>query len=220
MKKKLLISAIIAITVTSTVFAESASEFFARVSAYYGTVQDYEAHIKITTDDLVESGTISYKSPNKLHVKFESGKVININNKELIIFAPALGVSFSQELAPISEGTLSTLTSTQGLNMMRNSFGIGYESTPDYVSLGNGSSQKVVKLVLRGASDGYVRLDVSVGKNNLIRRIVAHTAGGAKIQYDFTKITINGGIPEKRFDYDTPSTGNTFVNFLFNPERK
>ena len=66
--------------------------------------------------------------------------------------------------------------------------------------------------------EGFRQLIMSVGEDNLIRRMVCVTADYTEMQFDFTDIKTNEGIPDTRFEYDSPASANVFENFLFEAE--
>lgn len=222
MKKICSVLILLAATVTSLCAQETAEAFFSRVSAFYGTVRDYEADLTITRGNTVQQARVFYMTPNKLRVDFSDpeGQVLCIDNKELKLYVPYLGVSFTQELKNRSEASLAALAGSQGLNILTKTYGVGYMEGPGYLPLEPGSSEKVIKLKLtsRYGGEGFRQLEIYIGQNNMIRRIVGYATTGAVIQFDFKNIVLNKGIPESRFEYDLPPVGNTIVNFLFDPE--
>ena len=48
--------------------------------------------------------------------------------------------------------------------------------------------------------------------------MVCVTADYSEMQFDFTDIKTNEGIPDTRFEYDSPASANVFENFLFEAE--
>ena len=201
---------------------ETADSYFSRISDYYGTVKDYEADLIITRGSEIQKAHISYKSPNLLRLDFSDpdGQVLCTDGKELELFIPRLGVSFTQELKYHDESTLAAMASNQGLTLLMRNYGIAYLEGPSYVPLDPGSNEKVIKLKLdwRSANEGFRKIEIAVGQNNLIRRIIGYSTTGTVLQFDFLNIVINRNIPMTRFDYEVPPVGNSIVNFLFDPE--
>jgi outer membrane lipoprotein-sorting protein len=86
------------------------------------------------------------------------------------------------------------------------------------VPLETGSSERVVKLRLsrRSIAEGFREIIISVDPvTRLIRRIEGRTIAEVQVQFDFSQIAINQGIPERRFLYDSPASANLYNNFLF-----
>ena len=201
---------------------ETAEKYFDRISEYYGSVNDYEGDLIITRGDLEQKARISYKTPNLLRLDFSSpeGQVLVVNNEKLELYLPEYRVSFVQPIGNHSDAALANMANGQGLMLMKNNYSIGYVSGPNAVPLDTGSEEIVTKLKLnwRSTSEGYREIILSIGENNLIRRIVGLTTSMEKIVFDFVNMEINNGIPTARFDYKSPPEGNTIENFLFEPE--
>ncbi|OQY32491.1 MAG: hypothetical protein B6241_10870 [Spirochaetaceae bacterium 4572_59] len=201
---------------------ETAEKYFDRISEYYGSVNDYEGDLVISRGDLEQKARVSYKNPNMLRLDFTSpeGQVLVVNNEKLELYLPVYRVSFIQPIGNHSDTALANMANAQGLKLMKQNYSIGYVSGPAPVPLESGSEEIVTKLKLhwRSSSEGFRELTMSIGDNNLIRRIEGLTTGMEKIDFDFINLEINKGIPDARFDYKSPPEGNTIENFLFEPE--
>lgn len=200
----------------------TAARYFDTVSEKYGSVVDYSAKVSIVQGKSTMEGTLLYKSPNRLRIDFSNpaGQVINSDGKTLTVFLPKYSVAFAQDLKKRSDAAIAAMASKQGLNLLKSSYSIGYVTGPDPVPLDGTTGENVVKLKLtwRSGTQAYRQLELSVAANGFIRRIVGVTAGQQTLQFDFTSIKTNIGIPDTRFDYDSPPTANMIHNFLFEPE--
>ena len=202
----------------------TAAQFFNTVSEKYGSISDYKATITILQGKDTMKGTLYYKSPNELHIEFSdpAGQVINSDGKTLIVYLPRYSVAFAQDLktSKVSTNTAAGLASKEGLNLLKSSYSIGYVTGPDPVPLDDKINEPVVKLILdwRSGSQAFRSLELSIAANGLIRRIIGTTAAQTTVQFDFTNIQTNLGVPEARFQYDSPPTANMIHNFLFEPE--
>lgn len=220
MKKLFLfILALMALAVSAQ---ETAVVYFDRISNYYGTIRTYSAEVEITRDEEVQTADLQYKTPNLLHMEFTnpSGVVLNANNEELLIYVRNQQVTFIQELRRHGDAALASMAAGQGLHLLRRNYTIAYLDGPDPQLLEEGSADMVVKLKLnwKTANEGFREMVLSIGSNNLIRRIEAVTTQHELIQFDFYDISINQDIPDTVFDYDAPPQGNAIENFLFEPE--
>jgi outer membrane lipoprotein-sorting protein len=208
--------------ITSASAQETAEKYFDRISETYGSIRDYEGDLVISRGDLKQIARISYKSPNKMRLDFSvpEGQVLNVNDEKLELYLPEYRVAFVQPLKAHSESTLAGMANSQGLELMKKNYSIGYDSGPEAVPLDNGSEEMVIKLKLnwRNSSEGFRELHISIGQNNLIRRIEGVTTTLDRIIFDFTNLETNIGIPDARFDYKSPPEGNSIENFLFEPE--
>ena len=199
----------------------TANEFLNYVSAQYGAIEDYEAKVAITKGKEKMIGTIYYKSPSLLRINFDSPKdqVLVVDKEKLVIYIPKYRVIMQQKLK--KKGVSGAgMASKEGLKILRQNYTVAYLESPDFVPLDEGSSEMVKKLkfVWRTADEGFRQLIMSVGEDNLIRRMVCVTADYTEMQFDFTDIRTNGGIPDTRFEYDSPASANVFENFLFEAE--
>jgi outer membrane lipoprotein-sorting protein len=91
-------------------------------------------------------------------------------------------------------------------------------SGPEPVPLDERDKETVVKLRLtrRLASEGYREIILSISPETLlIRRIEGRTIADALVRFDFLNVRTNVGIPELRFEYDSPASANLYNNFLF-----
>ncbi|MDC7126650.1 MAG: outer-membrane lipoprotein carrier protein LolA [Spirochaetales bacterium] len=204
----------------------TAVSYFDKISASYGKVSDYEAQLTITQGTGehpdVSTGTLFYKTPNLLRIDFSDPKnqVICVTGDQLMIYIPSQVVVMTQKLTRHSSSTLATMASSQGLNLLKKGYSISYLDSPDAVPLDEGSDEMVVKLKLawRTTEQGFRQIIMSVGENNLIRRLKAVTPEMEVIQFDFEGIKTNQNIPDARFDYEAPASAYGINNFLFEPE--
>ncbi|MDC7224876.1 MAG: outer membrane lipoprotein carrier protein LolA [Spirochaetales bacterium] len=203
---------------------ETAENYFDRLSENYGTVQDYQGEIVITRGDTVQTADLFYKSPNLLRLDFTDDKsrgiVMNTDGETLLLHLPGHMVTFTQTLRRHSQATLANMANSQGLNLLKSNYRIGYKTGPTPVPLEEDSTEMVTKLRLEwlSSSEGFRELEIAVGENQLIRRITATTTKYEIIQFDFLNLVINEDIPDTRFYYKSPPVGNDIENFLFEPE--
>lgn len=204
----------------------TAVSFFDNISEHYGEVFDYEADLTITQgsgEEAVEStGIIYYKSPNLLRIDFTQPEeqVICVTGEDLMIYLPKQVVVMTQKLKRHSDATLASMVSSQGLDLLEKGYSIGYLDGPDPVPLDEGSNEMVTKLMLewRTTEQGFRQIEISVGKDSLIRRMKAVTPEMDEVQFDFVGIHINQNIPDVRFEYEAPASAYEIKNFLFEPE--
>lgn len=201
----------------------TASEFLNYVSAQYGSIDDYEANVTITKGKEKMTGILYYKTPSLLRINFDNPKeqVLVVDKEKLVIYIPKYRVIMQQKLKKKRGGTSGAgMASREGLKILKQNYTVAYLDSPDFVPLDNGSEEMVKKLkfVWRTADEGFRQLIMSVGEDNLIRRMVCVTADYTEMQFDFKDIKTNEGIPDTRFEYDSPASANIFENFLFEAE--
>ncbi|MCL2609407.1 MAG: outer-membrane lipoprotein carrier protein LolA [Treponema sp.] len=198
----------------------TADRFMQALSAHYATVQDYEAEIAIRSGGSNMVGTASYLAPSSMRIDFSqpSNQVIVFAGGSLTVFLPDLRVVLNQEIGGNSSTAGASLASEEGLLLLRRNYVPAFVSSPEPIPLEAGSQEQVVKIRLlrRNISEGFREIILSVNpKTNLIRRIEATTMANVVVQFDFSSIRINTGIPELRFAYTPPAGSSTITNFMF-----
>lgn len=223
--KSRLTAVIVLIIAVSTVISaqETATSFFEQVSEIYKSVNDYTADLVITRGDTIQTAKVWYKSPNLLRLDFvePEGMVIAVDGELLQVWVPDYSVTFAQPLRRDSQAQLATITSSSGLELIKKYYSISYDPAPGRVALDPGSSEIVVKIKAEWKSnnEGFRKLKISIDADTkFIRRVTGITTTNDEITFDFTNLIINPDIPDARFQYESPPTGNTIENFLFDPE--
>jgi outer membrane lipoprotein-sorting protein len=200
----------------------TADAFFSQVSDNYGAVKDYEATLTITRGKDSEVGTLSYKSPVFMNIRFDNPKdeVINFNGEDLIIYDPGDAVVLKQTFKKKTPTQLEGLVSAQGLGLWQRNYTISFLSGTAPVPLDDGSREQVVKLMLQSKGGTlYSQMIVSVSRDQLLVRRVEGTMGsGDKVVMDFTNVRTNQGLPDSRFDYKEPPNVYMQPDWLFDPE--
>ena len=199
----------------------TAERYLEMVSERYGGVRDYEAHIVIRSGNSEMIGNVSYLSPSFLRIDFTrpADQVIVFNGELLTVYLPEYRAVLNQSITPSRRpASGASLATAQGLALLRRNYIPSFVTGPGPVPLDASSQEQVVKLRLarRTISEGYRELILSVNpENRLIRRIEGRTIADVQVQFDFTNIRTNQGIPELRFIYDSPASAYVYNNFLF-----
>lgn len=197
----------------------TAEKYLEMVSERYGTVRDYEASILIHSGSSKMSGTVSHLSPSFLRIDFTDppNQVIVFNGELLTVYLPGDRAVLNQSVTQ-SRRSGASFASAQGLSLLRRSYVASYVTGPAPVPLDASSQEQVVKLRLarRSVSEGFREIILSINPDTkLIRRIEGRTIADGQVQFDFSNVRINQGIPEQRFIYDSPASANLYNNFLF-----
>lgn len=215
--------AIVFLLFSSVVSAQgitTASAYFKTVSEYYATLKDYEADFDIRADKRDMAGKVSYKKPDLLRMDFTSpaDQVIVFNGDMLTVYLPEEAAVLQQSVKSEGSSNAANLNTAQGLSLLSRYYVVAYEVGQDPVLLEEGSSEKVVKLILsrRNSSESfrYIKLAINA-ETKLIRRVEAATSHGETFVFNFTGYKINSDISDQRFIYDPPSSANNYNNFLF-----
>lgn len=197
----------------------TASSFFKIVSDNYASIKDYEADIDIKAAKTTLRGHVSFKRPDLLRIDFTSPdeQVICFNGDVLTIYLPGYDAILNQTVENSSSGG-ANLATPQGLTLLSRYYNVAYEVGQNPVPLEDGSSEAVVKLVLRrrNSSEAFSMIKLAVSpETNLIRRIEAVTNQNETFVFDFRNYVLNQGISDQRFIYDPPASANNYNNFLF-----
>jgi len=197
----------------------TADRFLLMVSEHYASIVDYEANIVVRSGNSVMHGSISHISPSLLRLDFTqpANQVILFDGQELTVFLPELRVVLNQNIAQ-NRFAGANIATAEGLTLLRRNYVPTFVTGPDPVSLDANSQEQVVRIRLsrRHVSEGFREIILNVNPNTLmIRRIEGTTIAGVNVQFDFTNVRVNQGIPEMRFVYTPPAGANTIHNFMF-----
>ncbi len=199
----------------------TAEQYFDAVSENYGTIEDYKARITITRSDQVLTGMLYYRKPNLMRIDFSdpAEQVLVVNDEKLMLHLPQHHVVMQQELTPHSQAGLTSMASSQGLNMLKQAYSVAFFEGPQLVPLDEESDESVRKLKLawRKPGEGFRQIVMSVNNDMMIRRMEGLTAEYEQFRFDLMDIEVNQGIPAARFDYDSPPSAYQIDNFLFTP---
>lgn len=224
MKKRIILASLAFLLAAFGLFAQeivTAEQFFNKVSDKYATINDYEASIQISSGTQPMNGKLSFRAPALLRIDFSqpAEQVIVFDGQRLVVYIPQYRAVLQQETGANSVGAgAAALASRDGLAMMKRTYSLAWESSPQPVPLDSGSQEMVQRLMLtrKSAAEGFKTIRLSISPATLlIRRIEGWTVANEKITFDFTSIKLNQGIPATRFLYDAPASANVYNNFLF-----
>lgn len=191
------------------------------VSDHYSSIRDYEAHLVIRSGSSEMTGNLSYLSPAFLRIDFirPADQVIVFNGELLTVYLPEYRAVLNQAITPSRRpASGASLASAEGLSLLRRNYLPSFVTGPDPVALEGSPQEEVVKLRLarRNISEGFREIILSVNPHSwMIRRIEGRTIADGQVQFDFSNIRTNQGIPEMRFIYDSPASAYMYNNFLF-----
>jgi outer membrane lipoprotein-sorting protein len=199
----------------------TAERYLEMVSERYGSIRDYEAHIVIHSGSSEMTGNVSYLAPSFLRIDFTrpADQVIVFNGELLTVYLPEYRAVLNQNITPSRRSSSgASLASAQGLALLRRNYVASFVTGPDPVVLQGSPQEEVVRLRLarRNISEGFREIILSINPGSkIIRRIEGRTIADSLLQFDFTNIRTNLGIPEMRFIYDSPASAYVYNNFLF-----
>ena len=193
-------------------------DFFDRVAGNYNQIQDYIAGFEMQLEGAQMLGTIYYKNPNLIRIDFTQPveQVLVSDGKVLQVYVPSHNVTLTQRLE--SQVNPGGFASGEGLSLLRQNYQIAFKDSPSLQPLSaRGSSEMVYKLLLswRNTAQGFRQIVLDVSPQLFIRRMTAVTSDYRNVTFTFNNLRINQGIPNARFDYDSPPSSNNFDNFLY-----
>ncbi|MDR2072865.1 MAG: outer membrane lipoprotein carrier protein LolA, partial [Spirochaetaceae bacterium] len=70
-------------------------------------------------------------------------------------------------------------------------------------------------LVRRSNGEGFTEIILDISPDTqLIRRITGRTITDTTVRFDFSGISLNTGLPERLFVFESPPASNMYNNFL------
>lgn len=208
---------------------QTAGDYFKSISDKYAVIEAYSAGFKITSGvraNIIQEGTISYKSPNLLRLDYVSPEeqVFNVNARKISIYVPAHDTLFEQTINTEEEALAletSGLTS-QGLALFSTNYSISYVNAPELEILDEENPVEVYKLRLmpRKYAEPFSKIIMSITSEGFIRRLESYTRNDEVIIFDIVDLNVNANINDTIFDYEAPPTATTLTDFLFTPEEE
>jgi outer membrane lipoprotein carrier protein len=136
------------------------------------------------------TGTLSFKRPNNIHIKFSDGRVISANGKTLWFYSPDRGIAAKQDLKGSTSGLAGLLS--------------GYED----VSVGR-------NVRLKSASKRYSEISIALNESNLPRSLrMKPQASSESTEIIFSGISTNIGLSSGLFNFQPPSSSLIVENPL------
>ncbi len=196
-------------------------DFFDTVASNYNRIQDYIADITIQIGDDSMSGVVYYKNPNLLRINFTvpEEQVIVSDGEIIQVYIPDYNVTLIQRLQ--DQENPGGFATGRGLQLLRRNYQIAFKDTPELQPMSDeNSSIRVYKLFLawRNTAQGFREIEMDISQDLFIRRMTAITSDYRRIVVSFNSFQINQGIPDTRFEYDSPPSSNNFDNFLYGSE--
>ncbi|MCL1814649.1 MAG: outer membrane lipoprotein carrier protein LolA [Treponema sp.] len=193
----------------------TAKRYLEQVSEQYGSIRTYVARINIQSGGTNMAGTVYAMMPNFLRIDFSypAEQVVLYNGENLMIFLPGERAILNQVAA---QGGANIATA-RGLTLLLRNYVPAFVVGPAPVPIEPGSSEMVVKLKLarRNSGEGFTEIILDISPDTkFIRRITGKTITDVTVRFDFSGVSINTGIPERLFVFESPPSSNMYNNFL------
>ena len=192
----------------------TAGRYLDQVSERYSQIRTYVARISIQSGGTSMAGTVYAMMPNFLRIEFSSPaeQVILYNGESLMIFLPGERAILNQ-----AAGQGANIATARGLNILRRNYVPAFVVGPAPVPIDPGSGEMVIKLKLarRSMGEGFTEIIMDISPDTqLIRRITGRTITDTVVRFDFSGVSLNSGIPERLFIFESPPSSNMYNNFL------
>ena len=194
----------------------TAGRYLDQVSERYSGIRTYTARINIVSGGTSMAGTVYAMMPNFLRIEFSypAEQVILYDGESLMIFLPGERAILNQGVGGQSGANIAT---ARGLNLLKRNYVPAFVVGPAPVPLEPGSSEMVVKLRLarRSLGEGFTEIIMDISPDTqLIRRISGRTITDTTVRFDFSGVSLNTGIPERLFIFESPPSSNMYNNFM------
>ena len=194
----------------------TAGRYLEQVSERYSSIRTYIAKIYIVSGGTRMEGTVYAMMPNFLRIDFAdpAEQVILYDGERLMVFLPGERAILNQ--AATAQGG-ANLATARGLNLLRRNYVPAFVVGPAPVPIDPGSGEMVIKLKLarRSPGEGFTEIILDISPDSqLIRRITGKTITDTTVRFDFYGVSLNTGIPERLFIFESPPASNMYNNFL------
>jgi len=196
---------------------QTAAAMFSQLAERYGQLYDYSSNVSINVDGQKMGGRLYWKKKSRLRIDFTSpSEQVIVSNGELLqVYIPKYNVTLTQKLDPSTN--TANMASAEGLSLLRKGYNISFKTGPQPVPLDEGGTELVNKLLLtwKNTNQGFRQIELSVTPSRYIRRLEGITSDRRVVRLDFYGMSINQGIADIAFDYDSPPESNKYDSFLF-----
>lgn len=218
--KKLILCLVGILFASTLAFSQivTASSYFNEVSDFYAGLITYRCELSVDSDGRKMQGHVIYCRPQTVRVNFTSprGQSLMFDGSMLQIYLPSQQTVLQQSVSMATSD--DSEISPRGLTLFKRYYTIAFETSATPVPLDEGSSVKVVNLMLyrRAASEAFESIKLSIDANSkLIRRVVATTPQGKVYRFDLSGYQLNVRITDQDLEYNPPASVNAYNNFLF-----
>ncbi|MDI7186083.1 outer membrane lipoprotein carrier protein LolA [Leptospira santarosai] len=153
-----------------------------------GEISSLRANVTINNEI---SGTLSFKKPNYLHVKFSDGRVVSSNGRFLWFYSPARAIVGKQDLRGTSGGVFGLLG--------------GYEEI----------TQVGGSIRLKSPTKSYEEIVVTMNPDNTPKSLRMKRRGSTEYtSISFSGVQTNVGLSASLFNFSAPSSAQIVENPL------
>jgi outer membrane lipoprotein carrier protein len=198
------------------------SDIVKKVKNRFGEVDTYQADFQIVIERLgkksVQTGTVKYKSSDKLLVEFYSpvGQRIIANGKMMWIYIPGMNVVAEQDLH--SDSGLFSAGTKSGLNRLFSKYHYRFASKEQPEKQPDGTKQYTMLLKQKESRSGFRTIKLWITEDFFISRAQGETSTGKKLDIAFSKIKTNIDISNGVFKFESPARARIIKNPMISEE--
>jgi outer membrane lipoprotein-sorting protein len=199
------------------------SDVVKKVRQRFSSIESYQAGFRITSEKAgkktQQSGTVKYKSSNKLLIEFDqpAGQKIITSGNTMWIYIPSMNVVAEQDLKSPS-GSLFASNTRSGLNRLFTKYHYKFASREQPESQNEGSRKYTLMLQQKESRGGFRTLKLWISEDYIITRAAGETSAGKKVEIDFFNIRTDVDLPNGIFKFDIPSRARVIKNPMISEE--
>jgi len=193
-----------------------------KVKQKFGSLQSYQADFTVvslkTGKMKAQSGTIKYKSSDKLLIEFQQpfGQRIVSNGKTMWIYVPSMNVVAEQNLK--SDTGLFSSNTKSGLTRLFSKYHYRFASKEEPEVDSDGRKFYTLHLKQRESRSGFRTLQLWISEDYFITKAKGETSTGKVIEITFSNIRTNINFPASMFRFDVPARARKIVNPMISEE--
>lgn len=198
------------------------SDIVDNIKKTFGKIDSYQANFSILSEKagktIRQTGTIKYKSNNKLRIEFTQpyGQKIISNGKMMWIYIPSMNVVAEQDLD--SESNIFAPGTRTGLTWLFSKYHYRFASKEQPETMDDGTKRYTLILKQKESRSGYRTMKLWVSERYFIVRAEGETSTGKKVDITFSNLKTNVDLPNGIFKMDIPAQARVIKNPMITEE--
>lgn len=200
------------------------SDIVKKIKQRFAKIDSYQAKFRIVSEKLGkknhQSGTIKYRSSDKLLVEFLQpyGQKIVSDGKMLWIYIPSMNVVAEQDLDSDSNSIFSSGTGS-GLKRLFSKYHYRFASKEQPESQPDGTKKYTIFLKQKESRSGFRTLKLWISEDFIIAKAYGETSSGKKVEIRFDDIRTDVNLPLGIFRFDIPPRARVIKNPMISEEK-
>lgn len=200
------------------------SDIVKKVKQRFAELDSYQAGFRIASEHhgkrSYQSGTVKYKSSDKLLVEFHKphGQKIVSNGKMMWIYIPSMNVVAEQDLKSDS-GSFFSSSTRAGLRRLFSKYHYRFASKEQPEVQPGGSKMYTLYLKQKESRSGFRKMKLWINEDFIISKAYGETSSGKKVEIVFHDIKTDVNLPNGIFRFDIPSRARVIKNPMISEEK-